>query len=94
MLICFADILSDIIFIDNGKIVLYEEIETIKDQYSIIQLPKDRIDEIEKHNPLMINQTIGNINALVAGKPEIEGAVYMRPQLSDIFMAKVGGNNE
>ena len=86
-------ILSDIIFIDKGKIVLDEEIETIKEQYSIIQVSRDRIDEIEKLNPLMINQTIGNINALVLGKPEVEDAIYLKPQLSDIFMAKVGGSN-
>ena len=86
-------ILSDIIFIDKGKIILDEEIETIKEQYSIIQVSRDRIDEIKKLNPLMINQTIGNINALVEGKPEIEDATYLSPQLSDIFMAKVGGSN-
>ncbi len=87
-------ILSDIIFIDKGKIVLYDSIENLKERYSIIQLPKDRIDEVEKLNPLLINKSIANIEALVEGAPDLEGAKFFKPQLSDLFLAIVGGSNE
>lgn len=87
-------ILSDIIFIDKGKIVLFDKIENLKERFSIVQLPKDRIDEIQKYNPLLINKSIANIEALVEDKPEIEGASYFKPQLSDLFLAIVGGSNE
>ncbi len=87
-------ILSDIIFIDRGKIILFDEIENLKERYSIVQLPKSEIDTIQKHNPLLINKSIANIEALVEGKPEIEGAKYFKPQLSDLFLAIVGGSNE
>ncbi len=87
-------ILSDIIFIDKGKIILFDEIENLKERYSIVQLPKSEIDTIQKHNPLLINKSIANIEALVEGKPEIEGAKYFKPQLSDLFLAIVGGSNE
>ena len=86
-------ILQDIIFIDEGKIILHEDIAELKNQYSLISVPTDRKEELEKLNPILITHTLGKVNAIVGSDVKIEGAEYSRPSLSDLFVAKVGGSN-
>jgi len=88
------DILQEIIFIDKGKIILNEEVEALKQRLHVITIPTDRIGELEAHKPKVINSTLGFVSAVVDAKVEIEGAIYNRPKLADIFMEYVGGNNE
>ncbi|HPI25486.1 MAG: ABC transporter ATP-binding protein [Candidatus Cloacimonetes bacterium] len=88
------DILQEIIFIDKGKIILNEEVEALKQRLHVITIPADRIGELEAHKPKVINSTLGFVSAVVDAKVEIEGAIYNRPKLADIFMEYVGGNNE
>jgi len=87
-------ILQDIIFIDEGKIILHEDIAELKNQYSLISVPTDRKEELEKLNPILITHTLGKVNAIVGSDVKIEEAEYSRPSLSDLFVAKVGGSNE
>ncbi len=87
-------ILQDIIFIDEGKIILHEDIAELKNQYSLISVPTDRKEELEKLNPILITHTLGKVSAIVGSDVKIEGAEYSRPSLSDLFVAKVGGSNE
>jgi len=87
-------ILQDIIFIDEGKIILQEDIAELKNQYSLISVPTDRKEELEKLNPILITHTLGKVNAIVGSDVKIEGAEYSRPSLSDLFVAKVGGSDE
>lgn len=88
------DILQEIIFIDKGKIILNEEVEALKQRLHVITIPADRIGELEAHKPKVINSTLGFVSAVVDAKVEIEGAIYNRPKLADIFMEYVGGNYE
>ena len=88
------DILQEIIFIDKGKIILNEEVEALKQRLHVITIPADRIAELEAHKPKVINSTMGFVSAVVDAKVEIEGAIYNRPKLADIFMEYVGGNYE
>ncbi len=87
-------ILQDIIFIDEGKVILHEDIAELKNQYSLISVPSNRKEELEKLNPILITHTLGKVNAIVGSDVKIEGAEYSRPSLSDLFVAKVGGSNE
>lgn len=87
-------ILQDIIFIDDGKIVLYDEVEKLKNSYHFIEVPNDRKDELMKLNPLTVNHSLGKVGAIIKEKINIEGAEYSRPSLSDLFLAKCGGKNE
>jgi len=87
-------ILQDIIFIDEGKIILQENVEKLKDQYSIFTLPSDQKVKLEQHNPKIISNTLGSVSAVLDSKIEIEGAQISRPTLSDLFLEKVGGSNE
>jgi ABC-2 type transport system ATP-binding protein len=87
-------ILQDIIFIDEGKIILQENIEELKNQYSIFTVPSDQKEKLEQHNPKIISKTLGNVSAVLDSSIEIADAQINRPTLSDLFLEKVGGSNE
>ena len=86
-------ILQDIIFIHEGKIVLHEEIDTLKSSYTQITVPLDKRSLLLEHKPKLINYALGNINAIVSNDVRIEGAEYSAPMLSDLFLSKLGGGN-
>lgn len=87
-------ILQDIIFIDEGKIVLYDEVENLKNSFHFVEVTNDRKDELMEMHPLSINHSLGKVGGIVKEKGKIPGADYSRPSLSDLFLAKVGGKNE
>jgi ABC-2 type transport system ATP-binding protein len=84
-------ILQDIIFIDQGRIILYDDIETLRSKYLEIKVPREFADELKKHHPLQVWEGLGYVHALVEEKLDIQGAEYGEPQLADLFLAKVGG---
>lgn len=88
------DVLQEIIFIDAGKIVLSEEVETLKDRMRVVSLPAERRSELEAHKPKVINSTMGLVSAILDSSIQIEGAMYHRAGLADIFLEVVGGNHE
>ena len=85
-------ILQDIIFIDEGKIILQQDIEELKNEYSIFTVPSDKQEKLEQHNPKVINKTLGHVSAVLDSKIKIADAEVNRPTLSDLFMEKVGGS--
>lgn len=85
-------ILQDIIFIDKGKIILYEDIELLKQKYLEIKVPRENAAELKKHMPMQVWEGLGYVHALVEEKLDIPGAEYGVPQLVDLFLAKVGGD--
>lgn len=87
-------ILQDIIFIDEGKIILQEDIDELKKQYSIFTVPSDQREKLEQHNPKIISNTLGKVSAVLDSKVEIAEAQVSRPTLSDLFLEMVGGSNE
>lgn len=88
------DLLQEIVFIDNGKILLHEEVETLKARYQVVSLPVERAAEINIHNPKVVSKTLGFFSAVLPSSVVIEGANYSRPSLADVFLAVVGGSNE
>jgi len=86
------DLLQEIIFIDEGRILLHEEVETLKSRFRILTLPIDRAEELNAHQPKVTSKTLGFISAVLPSTVEIEGATYSRANLADIFLAVVGGN--
>ena len=88
------DLLQEIIFIDNGKILLHEEVDSLKERMRVVSLPSERAEEITRHNPKVISKTLGFISAVLDSSIEIEGATYARANLADLFLAIAGGSNE
>lgn len=88
------DMLQEIVFIDNGHILLHEDVETLKNCYRVVSLPIDRAEEIYTHQPKVVSKSLGFISAVLDSSINIEGASYARANLADIFLAVVGGTNE
>ncbi len=86
-------ILQDIIFIDEGKIILNEDITELKKRLSVYTVPSDNVSELEQHKPNIINKTLGQVSAILPSETLIEGAKITQPMLSDLFLEKVGGSN-
>jgi ABC-2 type transport system ATP-binding protein len=88
------DLLQEIVFIDNGRILLHEEVESLKNRYRLVSVPIDNAALIMVHEPKVVSKTLGFITAVLPSDLDIEGAQYGRPNLADIFLAVVGGSNE
>ena len=88
------DLLQEIIFIDNGRILLHEEVEQLKQRFRVVTLPNERSEEIMVHQPRVVNRTLGFTSAVLDSGIGIEGAQYGRANLADIFLSFVGGTNE
>ena len=89
-----AHILQDIIFIDEGKLILHEDVEELRSQYSIYTVSSDKIELLEAHNPKLITKTLGHVSAILKSDIVIEEAEITKPSLSDLFLEKVGGSHE
>ena len=85
------DILQEIIIIDKGKIILHEEVESLKSRYQVVMLPSDRVSELQAYKPKVLGHSLGFVSAVLDSSVQIEGATYARPRLADIFLAVVGG---
>ncbi|MBN2830168.1 MAG: ABC transporter ATP-binding protein [Candidatus Cloacimonetes bacterium] len=90
------NILQDIIFIDKGKIILYDSIEEINSTYRQITVPQNSKEAILALNPLSVFEGLGNITAIVKGEIDLGDLLYTytNPRIADLFMAMVGGSNE
>ncbi|MDD4309999.1 MAG: ABC transporter ATP-binding protein [Candidatus Cloacimonetes bacterium] len=88
------DLLQEIVFIDNGKILLHEDVDSLKARFRVVSLPVDRASEIYEHRPKVTAKTLGFVSAVLDSSISIEGATYGRANLADIFLAVVGGSHE
>ena len=86
------DLLQEIVFIDNGKIILHEDVESLKAKYRVLTLPLEQAEKLNVYSPKVLSKTLGFISAVLPTEVEIEGAEYSRANLADIFLAVVGGN--
>lgn len=87
-------LLQEIIFIDEGKIVLYEDVEALKDRFRIVTVANEFKDELLSYQPKQVSRTIGFVSGILPAHIEVANAQYSRPQLADIFLSVVGGSNE
>ncbi|MDD4223597.1 MAG: ABC transporter ATP-binding protein [Candidatus Cloacimonetes bacterium] len=88
------DLLQEVIFIDQGRILLHEDMEGLKTRLRVATLPADREAEILKHQPRLVSRTLGSISAVLDSAIDIPGATYSRANLADLFLSVVGGTNE
>ena len=87
-------ILQDIVFIEKGKIILHEDIAQLKERYAVVQYPSDKKEELEALDPILITPALGAVSGIVKAEKIEEGEAFVRPTLSDLFLAKVGGSDE
>ena len=87
-------LLQEVIFLDQGRVVLHEDLETLKNSRRIVSLPRERELELLAFNPRVISRALGSSSVILDSGVNIEGAEYGRPDLADIFLSEVGGSNE
>ena len=86
-------LIQEIIFLHEGKLLLHKEIDELKSEYNIVTLPIERNSELDYYHPLYKTKSLGLVSGLLSSDIQIEGALYSRPQLAELFLAMTGGYN-
>ncbi len=89
-------ILSDVIFIREGKVVLFESMETLKNRYFQVMVSDDKVEDIRKMNPVSENRFFGKSVFLMENidKATLEELGEVKsPSISDIFVVIMGGQS-
>ncbi|MCB5224921.1 MAG: ABC transporter ATP-binding protein [Candidatus Cloacimonadaceae bacterium] len=87
-------LLQEVIFLDKGRVILHEELDSLKNSRRVVMLPREREQELLAFKPRLVSHALGTSSAVLDAGIEIPGAEYGRPDLADIFLSEVGGSNE
>ena len=88
------NLLTDIMFINDGKIILNSTMESIGDTYTEVATAGDEATRARGLGPIAENQMFGKSVMLFEGidREHLEGLGEIRtPSVSDLFVAKVKG---
>ena len=88
------NLLTDIMFIDEGRILLNSPMEALSDTYVELMTSGDRTAKAQALNPLSVNELFGKSVMLFegVGREQLEGLGELRtPAVADLFVAKVKG---
>lgn len=88
-------ILTDVVFINHGRNVLSESMETLGDHYSQLVVRQEHADAARALGPLSEEQSFGRHVFVFENAPRDQLAALgevRTPPISDLFVAKVGGN--
>ena len=88
------NLLTDIMFINDGKILLDSSMEGLSHDYVELSAAGDRADKARGLGPIAENQVFGKSVFLFEGvsRDNLEGLGEMRtPSVADLFVAKVKG---
>jgi ABC-2 type transport system ATP-binding protein len=83
------NILQDVIFIDHGKIKLHEDMNALKSNWTVVEVPIDKENDLLAFNPKTTTKTLGKVRGLVEGSIDLPGANYAVPSVSDIFVSVI-----
>lgn len=87
-------ILSDLVFIQNGEIVLDDSMDSIAETYFEVMVEKEYEDQALAMNPLTVREVFGQKVCLFNGvaKPQLQELGKVRkPSVADLFVAKMQG---
>jgi ABC-2 type transport system ATP-binding protein len=87
-------IVTDVVFIDRGRIVFNESVESLDEKYVEVLAAKDQLDAARHRHPLSERREFGQTVFLFErdGRQTLESLGEMRrPRLADLFVAKVAG---
>jgi ABC-2 type transport system ATP-binding protein len=91
------NLLTDVLFIDRGRIVLDSSLEDIASRYAAVAVGGDRIDAARAEKPFYERRMLGKL-VLYFEQPDPDklaqfGEVHT-PSISDLFVAKLSGGAE
>ena len=87
-------ILTDVIFINDGRVVLDESMESLGDRYMEVAVVPDRADEARALNPIFEHGALGRRVFMFEGqsRDRLESLGESRvPGIADLFVAKIKG---
>ena len=91
------NLLTDVLFIDKGRIVLDSSLEDIATRYAALAVPADRIDEARAERPFYERRMLGKV-VLYYEHPNLEKLAGLgelhTPSIADLFVAKLSGGAE
>ncbi len=91
------NLLTDVLFIDKGRIVLDSSLEDIATRYAAVAVAADRLDAARAEKPFYERRMLGKV-VLYFEQPNLErlagfGELHT-PGISDLFVAKLSGAAE
>ncbi len=91
------NLLTDVMFIDKGRIVLDSSLEDIATRYAAVMVAADRIEAARAEKPIYERRTLGK-SVLYFEHPDLEKLAALgelhTPSVSDLFVAKLSGGAE
>ena len=89
------NLLTDVIFIDKGRIVLDSSLESIATRYAAVAVAEDQLVAARGHKPFHERRTLGK-TVLYFETPDFDGLAQfgevLTPSVSDLFVAKLSGS--
>lgn len=88
-------ILSDVIFINKGKMLLYASIEELGERFAQLTIPADQADELRKELKPMSEYSLLGRKVFLLENPDTKALAKVgdlqTPSVADIFVALMGG---
>jgi ABC-2 type transport system ATP-binding protein len=88
------NLLTDIIFIDRGRIVLDASLEDVATRFSAVAVTADRLEAARAEKPFYERHILGKVvlyfENVAAGKLAAFGELHT-PSVADLFVAKLSG---
>jgi len=91
------NLLTDVLFIDKGRIVLDASLDDIATRYAAVAVTGDRLDAARAEKPFFERRMLGKV-ILYFERPDLEklavfGEIHT-PSVADLFVAKLSGGAE
>jgi len=91
------NLLTDVLFIDKGRIVLESSLDDIATRYAAVAVAADRVDAARAEKPFFERRMLGKV-ILYFEQPDLKklagfGEVHT-PSVADLFVAKLSGGVE
>ena len=82
-------ILTDVAFIQDGKVVLSDSVDQMRERFKLVAVPNDRVPQAKELNPLYANSLMGLTSMLFDNKDDEQLSQFGQlssPSLADIFV--------
>jgi len=91
------NLLTDVLFIDKGRIVLDSSLEDIATRYAAVTVTADRVDAARAERPIFERRMLGKV-VFYFEQPDFTKLAPLgelhTPSVSDLFVAKLSGGAE
>jgi ABC-2 type transport system ATP-binding protein len=89
------NLLTDVLFIDKGRIVLESSLDDIATRYAAVAVAPDRVDAVRAEKPFYERRMLGKVVCYFEGADRQKLAGFGEihtPSVADLFVAKLSGD--